>query len=564
MAVAFRSESHTIAATGANADPGLPAGSIQGDVWFGLIVVDGSLAAPSLPSGWTALYTLTSPRGTTSSGFKTVAGYIAWTGTQPATAFANASGYREAFIVALSGANTSSPIDSQSASGGTAQQVSTFTPCDPPSTTAVAAATLAISGAINWNGSGTAWVASTGYTIRSNNAAGNDSVLQTKTLSAAGAEDPSTITGGASGNGDLWHGFTVTIAPAVSGSAHDPTKLVPPGLFISPGNLGFAPSQGDTGTVGTNFAITGVAGTFTFSSSAGTVSTSLDANQFDPTQLQPPGPFISPGSVFMPPWGPTDAGVTILGVSGLFTFTGTPGSVVFGADANQWDPTQLQPPGPFISPASVFMPTVYAAADFTITGVSGSFTFSGSAGVVYIDPDQNQFDFRQLQPPGAFYNPASVFLPAPWGSSQTGAQDFSITGTAGSFTFTGAAGTVTRDTIISGVSGTFTFTGSAGSVTTGFAITGTSGQFSFGGSAGTVTVTAGDLNVWDPSKLVPPGQFISPATVRFNWNPIGAPTFVVGPLGDGKPLVLDSVTCLVLDQRASLVLDQTTSLRLDG
>lgn len=210
-AVAFRAESH-VTGTTANANPGEPTGTASGDVLIALVLVDGTCAAPSLPSGWTSLYPVTSTRGTTANGFKVAVGWIARNGSAVATTFTNCATYEEAYIISISGGNNSA-LDSTSASGGTATAANH--PPDPPSTTAVAANCLSIAGGVHWGGSlAGGWTASTGYTIRSTNTAGFDGFLETKLLVSAGAENPGAVANQPTGTSfDYWDGFTLTVAP---------------------------------------------------------------------------------------------------------------------------------------------------------------------------------------------------------------------------------------------------------------------------------------------------------------------------------------------------------------
>lgn len=81
--------------------------------------------------------------------------------------------------------------------------LSTLTNPDAPSATASFTNDEAIAIGFNWTGSGTAWGAPTGYTIRSVNTAGLDEVVASKDLAASGAENPAAFTGGGGAN-DTW------------------------------------------------------------------------------------------------------------------------------------------------------------------------------------------------------------------------------------------------------------------------------------------------------------------------------------------------------------------------
>src|SRR5437773_743569 len=69
------------------------------------------------------------------------------------------------------------------------------TPAEPAGAAAVDTATLAIAIIMDWDGSAAGgWTGPAGYTIRSDNTAGNDSAVATKTLSASGSENPAAFT----------------------------------------------------------------------------------------------------------------------------------------------------------------------------------------------------------------------------------------------------------------------------------------------------------------------------------------------------------------------------------
>jgi hypothetical protein len=238
MAVAYRNSSSTIAGSGANANPGTPSGATTGDVYIGVLIVTGSAATPALPTGWTSLYAVTSTNGTTASGFKMVVGYVVHTGSAPSTTFTNANLYREAYVFAFSGVDTTTPIDAQSASGSL--YFATTKP-DPPAVTVVTADAMIIAGGAHWQGaSGTIWGAPTNYTMRSNTAVGNDIVVATRLLvGGTGSQDPGAFTTGTLSTNDAWNGFSVALRPASSGSiitktqtaiariATNPTKTQP-------------------------------------------------------------------------------------------------------------------------------------------------------------------------------------------------------------------------------------------------------------------------------------------------------------------------------------------------
>lgn len=214
MTVAFRAESHRITTdTATSPDPGEPAGTASGDILIFLGVIDAAATTWNRPAGSTSLYS-----GTLTD-FKYELSWVARGGGAATTLWSKnaASLYYEIYCLAISGGNTSA-LDATSASGATGSATS-HNP-DPPAVTAVNSACLAICGGIYWNGSGTSWGAPSGYTIRSNNAAGNDGVMATKLLSASGSENPGAFSGTNSGTShNYWDGFTITIAPPGAGGA---------------------------------------------------------------------------------------------------------------------------------------------------------------------------------------------------------------------------------------------------------------------------------------------------------------------------------------------------------
>jgi hypothetical protein len=218
----FRSINQSIrTVTTANQTVGEPAGCVSGDAEISLALADSgvSLAAPS---GWTVLYGPTT-QGTT---MFTVA-WIQRTGSAPNLTWtvttAGANKYREIHVMCLTaGAGILTALDSQSASGTTGAAIGSP---DPPSTTAVASASIAVAGGLNFGSSGS-WTASAGYTLRSTNPGGGgaDGFLETKALAASGAENPGAAAM-STGSGDGWNGFTVTFKDggAGGGSTCTPT-----------------------------------------------------------------------------------------------------------------------------------------------------------------------------------------------------------------------------------------------------------------------------------------------------------------------------------------------------
>lgn len=181
-----------------------PPGAVLGDVLLALACGD-SLTSLTAPAGWTNLY------GPTVVGFSTsLVSYISRGASAPNLTWGvgGTGVYREIHIVCLHSSVDSVALDSQSATGATGNSI--HFP-DPPATTAVAAASLAIAGAVHFQGGGVGgWTPSTGYTVQTVNAAGAEALLESKVLSAAGSENPSAFANGGATSGDWWDGFTTT------------------------------------------------------------------------------------------------------------------------------------------------------------------------------------------------------------------------------------------------------------------------------------------------------------------------------------------------------------------
>lgn len=208
MAIAFRSASVN-ALVGTDNTPAEPTGAAENDIFVAIMVGAAALTL-GLPSGWSSLY------AGSGSVMEFLVGWIRRGASAPSLTFTTVgSNYSEVRIAAFSGCLTSgSVIDSQSASGGTGTATPGYP--DPPSTTAVGSACMAVCGGGRWNDFGTSITAPTGYTAVVNN---NDAqALAYKLLSGSGAEDPSAFGGSkADASGDTWHGFTITLSPVASG-----------------------------------------------------------------------------------------------------------------------------------------------------------------------------------------------------------------------------------------------------------------------------------------------------------------------------------------------------------
>lgn len=221
-APAFQTRSLAAAATAVNCNAGEPAGTVQGDVLVGGFIVAG-IGTAALPVTWATVYTGTSD----SNAFRWFVGYIVRGASAADTNFTNASAYRECSILRISGANAT-PIDSQSANGSTSNGSAAPT---PPATTATSACNsslcLVVTGGMHWNGTDTAngWCVAN-YTVRSDNAQGNDMYLATSNapVSAGSVSSGQAFDGGTGstcatgsntmGSGNAyWNGFTITIKP---------------------------------------------------------------------------------------------------------------------------------------------------------------------------------------------------------------------------------------------------------------------------------------------------------------------------------------------------------------
>lgn len=197
-----------------------PTGTVQNDVIFGQFIVEATgVTAIALPSGWTSL------RNGNNADFYWRWGYIVRGASAPSLSFSwtgTTNRYREVFLVTVQGADTTNPIDASA----TAVATGTNNSANPPSVDPVSADALAMVFMAHWSGSGAGgWTPPTGYTIRSNNTAGNDALIATKALASGSVEDPAAITAPGSAN---WVADTFAIAAAAAGSA--PTNSVAPAV----------------------------------------------------------------------------------------------------------------------------------------------------------------------------------------------------------------------------------------------------------------------------------------------------------------------------------------------
>lgn len=192
MAVAFRARSF-LTNTSANSTATAPAGTVSGDVMVAYIATEGT-GANAAPSGWTTL-----DSGSNSTVYNWRLAYIVRGGSAPAMNFTNPATYHEIHILTFSGVDNTTPIDASVASGALTVVLNP----DPPSVTAIAATDMAVACGVAWAGSSAAWGAPAGYTMRSDNTAGNDVFMATKPLSGSGAENPAVFTGSAGTGGNV-------------------------------------------------------------------------------------------------------------------------------------------------------------------------------------------------------------------------------------------------------------------------------------------------------------------------------------------------------------------------
>jgi len=233
VAIAFRSESHITPGSGTSPTVAEPSGATSGDFLLALFVVDSPGGTPGLPSGWTSL----NSGASSNTHFRYEFGYIVRGGSAPSYTFTHTgTTYRELYVVCYSGVDAT-PIDSQGTEVKTSQ---TSEKPDPPSTTAVDSAAMAIAAHLMWGGAPASggWTAPTNYTLRSGNIGGCAGAIADRQLAAAGAENPGQFGGTPQAGDDGW-AQTITLEPS-SGSPASTSPVVArrrrgiaaPGLII--------------------------------------------------------------------------------------------------------------------------------------------------------------------------------------------------------------------------------------------------------------------------------------------------------------------------------------------
>jgi hypothetical protein len=200
--ITFRGAGTPVVGNGGNATPGEPASSALNDGMISVAICDNAQTI-TLPSGWTSIAS-----GSASTTFKYNVAWIRRGASAPSLTWViTGAAYREVYTFGWSGCVTSGNIY-EAFTAGTA--VTGSTQPNPPSVTTVNANAKVIAIGVNWNGSGTAWVAPASYTIRSRNTAGDDVAVADRASIASGGtvEDPGVFTGDGS-SGTLW---AITIA----------------------------------------------------------------------------------------------------------------------------------------------------------------------------------------------------------------------------------------------------------------------------------------------------------------------------------------------------------------
>ncbi len=209
--IAFR---NATSVTGSGNAPTItePTGTAQGDILVCLYVAD-SGAAPTLPTGWTTLYSGTSPADI----FEHAVGYVVRGSSAPnLTCSQNGPATRELYCLGFSGCATDFPIDAYS----TGVDGNNSKSPNPDAVTAASANTMALAFGVGWGGATTGgWTAPTGYVIQSANATLTKGAVATKSLSSTGSEDPSAFTNGNT-NSDTW-AATITLAVLSAVTAAD-------------------------------------------------------------------------------------------------------------------------------------------------------------------------------------------------------------------------------------------------------------------------------------------------------------------------------------------------------
>lgn len=209
-AVTFRSITQFVA-TGTSPSVSEPTGAANTDMLVAFYLTTAA-GAPTFPGTWTSAYNGSS----TNTAWRV--GYIQRGGSAPSLAFTHTGSiYYELHLMAIQGAATVT-FDAQSTTGSVVTS-STAAP-NPTAVIAVAASSLSIAGGFNFGVSGTnTWGAPAGYAIRTLNTGGIDAVMATKSLAAAGSEDPAIFTLTSVAADNMWNGFAITFTDAGGGGA---------------------------------------------------------------------------------------------------------------------------------------------------------------------------------------------------------------------------------------------------------------------------------------------------------------------------------------------------------
>lgn len=197
-------------ATATSVTPSEPTGAAQNDIFVAILTV-GWNSTIADPSGWTTEHTRA-----LNGQFNALSAWIQRGASAPDLTFtSSASKYMDCVVGAFRGIDTSSPLDSVSASGGASTSGADHP--DPPVTTAVGSNTMAVCLGTNWLGiTGDP----SGYTrvIPS----GEDTcMVWYKNLSSSGNEDPGACTVASS---IYWDGGTLTFLDASGGATGEAIK----------------------------------------------------------------------------------------------------------------------------------------------------------------------------------------------------------------------------------------------------------------------------------------------------------------------------------------------------
>jgi hypothetical protein len=211
MAIAFRNKT-MVKGTGTSVTGTEPAGTVQNDVLVAFYTTDGVTTSLGVPTGWTSL----------SSGVSItpqqnyLVCYIVRGASAPSLTFTHVGSiYRELHILGFSGVDTTYPIDEYETVPSTNAVGNNP---NPPAAIANSSASMALALGYTFSGSDTGgYGAPSGYSVNSDNTAGNDLVIASKLLSSSGSENPAAFTNTVANSGDNW-AATLLLAPSGVGA----------------------------------------------------------------------------------------------------------------------------------------------------------------------------------------------------------------------------------------------------------------------------------------------------------------------------------------------------------